>query len=221
MNYQPDLFVKNIGDATAKSIYKLINGLDFGEIQYVEIEKDNAFVAMKNWDIKRTKSTRLKLHQSKALLLYYSQNSYWKVYSYENRFSEEEQQEKRIRIEKQKEAMRFTPFRIEDAQSNRSNPFISAPEWCIPKGGILNDNWCKKEAELREQTDHDMHEESKSEYLKKTQQTTKMPVLDYGNVDKLFQIVTERRARFLHLFASKMRKVTGPIHSFLPPKGAY
>jgi hypothetical protein len=31
----------------------------------------------------------------------------------------------------------FTPFRIEDAQSNRSNPFISAP-----KGGILNENWC-------------------------------------------------------------------------------
>jgi hypothetical protein len=36
--------------------------------------------------------------------------------------------------------MTFTPFRIEDAQSNRSNPFISAP-----KGGILNENWCKKE----------------------------------------------------------------------------
>jgi hypothetical protein len=30
-----------------------------------------------------------------------------------------------------------TPFRIEDAQSNRSNPFISVPE-----GGILNENWC-------------------------------------------------------------------------------
>ena len=32
----------------------------------------------------------------------------------------------------------ITPFRIEDPQSNRSNPFISAPE-----GGILNENWCK------------------------------------------------------------------------------
>ena len=30
------------------------------------------------------------------------------------------------------------PFRIFDAQSNRSNPFISAPE-----GGILNEIWCK------------------------------------------------------------------------------
>ena len=33
----------------------------------------------------------------------------------------------------------ITPFRIEDAQSNLSNPVISAP-----KGGILNENWCKK-----------------------------------------------------------------------------
>jgi len=32
----------------------------------------------------------------------------------------------------------FTPFRIENAQSNRSNPFISAH-----KVGILNDHWCK------------------------------------------------------------------------------
>jgi len=31
-----------------------------------------------------------------------------------------------------------TLFRIEDSQSNRYNPFISAPE-----GGILNENWCK------------------------------------------------------------------------------
>ena len=31
----------------------------------------------------------------------------------------------------------ITPFRIEDAQSNRSNPFIS--------GGILNENWCKNQ----------------------------------------------------------------------------
>ena len=32
----------------------------------------------------------------------------------------------------------FTPFRIEDAQSNGSNPVISAPE-----RGILNEKWCK------------------------------------------------------------------------------
>lgn len=36
--------------------------------------------------------------------------------------------------------LRYTPLRIEDAQSNCSNPFISAT-----KRGILNENWCKKE----------------------------------------------------------------------------
>jgi hypothetical protein len=36
----------------------------------------------------------------------------------------------------------ITPFRIEDAQSNRSNPFISAPF-----RGIFNENWCKSGGE--------------------------------------------------------------------------
>ena len=35
--------------------------------------------------------------------------------------------------------MSYTPFRIEDAQSNGSNPVISAPE-----RGRLNEKWCKK-----------------------------------------------------------------------------
>ena len=35
----------------------------------------------------------------------------------------------------------ITPFRIEDAQSNRSNPFISAHNV-----GILNENWCKNDS---------------------------------------------------------------------------
>ena len=35
----------------------------------------------------------------------------------------------------------ITPFHIEEAQNNRSNPFISAPE-----GGILNEDWCKTDA---------------------------------------------------------------------------
>jgi hypothetical protein len=46
----------------------------------------------------------------------------------------------------------ITPFRIVDAQSNRSNPFISAPE-----GGILNENWCNKRClETREEQDKEL-----------------------------------------------------------------
>ena len=37
----------------------------------------------------------------------------------------------------------FTPLRIEDAQSNRSNPFISAHV-----AGILNENWCKTDTNI-------------------------------------------------------------------------
>ena len=39
--------------------------------------------------------------------------------------------------------MSFTHFHIEDAQSNRSDPFISTPE-----GGILNENWCNNSIKL-------------------------------------------------------------------------
>ena len=35
-------------------------------------------------------------------------------------------------------ALTFTPFRVENAQSNCSIPFISSP-----KRGILNEKWCK------------------------------------------------------------------------------
>ena len=45
----------------------------------------------------------------------------------------------------------FTPFRIEDAQSNRSNPFNSAPFPPPPSGdsgGILNENWCKESFDM-------------------------------------------------------------------------
>jgi len=40
----------------------------------------------------------------------------------------------------------FAPFRIFDAERNRYNPFISAPE-----GGILNENWCKN-AEINQKS---------------------------------------------------------------------
>jgi hypothetical protein len=35
------------------------------------------------------------------------------------------------------------PFRVEDAQINRTNPFIS-----VPFGGILNENWCKDKSNV-------------------------------------------------------------------------
>jgi len=42
----------------------------------------------------------------------------------------------------------FTPFRIEDAQSNGSNSVISAPE-----RGIFNEKWCNKNCEITSNND--------------------------------------------------------------------
>jgi len=47
--------------------------------------------------------------------------------------------ETKVVVKPAKTKMPSTSFRSENAQSNRSNPFISASE-----GGILNENWCKK-----------------------------------------------------------------------------
>ena len=47
-------------------------------------------------------------------------------------------QENRLKYHENWLSCVLKPFRIEDAQSNRSNPFISAPF-----RGILNENWCK------------------------------------------------------------------------------
>jgi hypothetical protein len=106
MNYHPDLFVKNIGNASAKAIWQIVRNLEFGKIQYVEIvDGNNAFVAMESWDQRTTVSTRMKLYQGKQLLVYYSQKNFWNVYSYENRFAEEELHKKQIRIAIQKEVI--------------------------------------------------------------------------------------------------------------------
>jgi|688.fasta_scaffold192292_1 hypothetical protein len=111
MNYQPDLFVFNIGNSTPKTIYNVIHELGLGKIQYIEIVDGgkHAFVAMK-WHTNRTISTRMKLNQGRPLLLHHTETNFWKVYSYENRYIEEmkkqreiEQREKEQREKEQKE----------------------------------------------------------------------------------------------------------------------
>jgi hypothetical protein len=92
MTYQPNLYIFNIGNATARDIYDYLNISEFGEIDYVETDSDNgsAYVVMKHWDIDNTTATRMKLEQGKPLLLYYTETDYWKVYANEHREVEEE-----------------------------------------------------------------------------------------------------------------------------------
>jgi hypothetical protein len=99
MNYQPNLYVFNAEDASSRSIYQVIKYLGFGKISHVERDNSGAYVAMDQWNMKITTSTRMKLQQGKPLLLYYSEDKFWKVYAYEHRFAEEEHKK---RIEKKR-----------------------------------------------------------------------------------------------------------------------
>jgi hypothetical protein len=99
MNYQPNLYVFNAEDASSRSIYQVIKDLGFGKISHVERDNGGAYVSMDQWNMKITASTRMKLQQGKPLLLYYSEDKFWKVYAYEHRFAEEEHKK---RIEKKR-----------------------------------------------------------------------------------------------------------------------
>jgi hypothetical protein len=103
MNYQPDLFVFNIGNSAPNTIYNVIHELGLGKIQYIEIDGEHAFVAMNGWHINQTISTRMKLNQGKPLLLHHAETNFWKVYSYENRYIEEMKKEKEQKQKEQKQ----------------------------------------------------------------------------------------------------------------------
>ena len=57
-------------------------------------------VKMRYWNLGMTTATRIKLQDGKPLTIYHTENSYWKVFSYENRFIEEmrAEQEKKEEI---------------------------------------------------------------------------------------------------------------------------
>jgi hypothetical protein len=90
MNYQPSLYVFNSENASSKSIYQVIKDLGFGRVKYVERDNGGVYVSMENWNMPNTISTRIKLQQGKPLLLYHSDDKFWKVYAYEHRFAEEQ-----------------------------------------------------------------------------------------------------------------------------------
>jgi pyruvate/2-oxoacid:ferredoxin oxidoreductase beta subunit len=126
MNYQPDLFVFNIGNSTPKTIYNVIHELGLGKIQYIEIDGEHAFVAMNEWHINQTISTRMKLNQGKPLLLHHTETNFWKVYSYENRYIEEmkkenerKQNERKQNEQKKKEQKENEQKEIEEKLKER------------------------------------------------------------------------------------------------------
>ena len=147
----------------------MVSNLEFGKIQYVEIvDGNNAFVAMGSWNERTTVSTRMKLYQGKPILLYHSQNNFWNVYSYENRFAEEELHKKKMRIVIQKEAINK---RKEKEREEKEK---------------------EKEKEKKQDTEY-VYDERGREFV----QISKLPTLYYGNVDHIYSIMKTRKEKLM------------------------
>jgi len=176
MTYQPDLYVRNIGNASPKEVYKVIKQLSFGKVGFVEIEDGNATIAMNVWNMKRTSATRLLLQEGKPLLLYYSQTEFWKVYSYENRFVEEEEQKKQRRIEKQK----LNLMKQKELENQKREQEHKKRE---------------QEKQKREE-DEEREKQMKMEAEAKKRDTiSKLKCIDYGNAAELYPFIMMRRFR--------------------------
>lgn len=93
MSYQPNLFIRNIGNANAKKVHDLVSNFQFGKIANIEIFRKKketcAIVKMEKWDTKHTECTRIMLSQGKPISLYYTENECWKVYAHKENESDE------------------------------------------------------------------------------------------------------------------------------------
>ena len=94
MQYQPNLFIHDIGNASTNLIVRVIEDLGFGKVRHVDIRGSTAIIVMYYWDIPFTTATRTLLQEGKPLLLYYSETRFWKAYAYKS--YEQRNQEKQI-----------------------------------------------------------------------------------------------------------------------------
>jgi hypothetical protein len=178
MNFQPNLYVSNIGSVSAKTIFTVLKKLGLGKIDYTQLVNNDAFVKMKSWNLSLTQSTRLLLQQGKPLLLYYSPNKYWKVYSYEHRFMEHEQMEKKKRIEKQKRAIL--------AQKAKEQRMIELEKERFQKKMQEEEKFMDSITYI----DYDIHRRMNYE-LKP------IPKLDYGNASELYHKIKAKTSKLL------------------------
>ena len=183
MTYQPDLYVRNIGNASPKEVYKVIKQLGFGKVGFVEIEGGNATVAMNVWNMKRTSATRLLLQEGKPLMVYYSQTEFWKVYSYENRFVEEEEQKKQRRIEKQK----LNLMKQKELEKQKREQEKQKREQEKQK---------REQEKQKREEDEEREKQMKMEAEAKKRDTiSKLKCIDYGNAAELYPSIMMRRFR--------------------------
>ena len=206
MNYQPNLYVFNADNTSSKSIYQVIKDLGFGRINYVERDTGGVYVAMDHWNMKITASTRMKLQQGKPLLLYYSDDKFWKVYAYEHRLAEEEHKK---RIEK-KRAIQLKATLHKEKQ----NALREQKERKERKERKEKQEKQEKEAQLRKQQEQEIDAmlesfkqasiDEENDYMEENDyrqafideedeaKTSIVTSLDYGNAAELYPIIKAR-----------------------------
>jgi len=205
MNYQPHLYVFNVGFATPEFIYHVIDNLGFGKIRYVEINKGCAFVAMDYWDITNTTATRMKLYDGKSMRLYYTETQFWKVYAYDRRHNEEKKNKmdnevthfraiaerhriERERIEKEKE--RVARIKVEKNE-NKYRQRKDMKERNAEKYRRKDDSNDYKSIREKDNDDFDIDDAKTS--IK----------LDYGNAAEMYPAIKQRAKKIFDKLKNK------------------
>lgn len=181
MTYQPNLFVRNIGNASVVKVYDLLKELGFGMIDHLKVDtiKDEkcVFIKMQSWNLNLTTATRIKLQEGNPLSIYHSENEYWKVFSYENRFSEETQQAKqeakqheKLRIKNMKRKYKDMEYKIR--QREQREQFRRQQE----KENIKMEEREEIKRQLERELDEELEEQNESE---KEYDTPAYVTLDY------------------------------------------
>jgi len=173
MSYQPNLFIRNIGNASVKSVHKLISNFQFGKIAKVEIlhkkKETCAIVKMEKWDTKHTECTRIMLSQGKPISLYYTENECWKAYAHkENEVKKRKDNAAAILAKKREIQKKKDQAASLEKQKKEQEEILN-----IELERIAEECRLRQEQEMREQW-RELDEELKA----------KQVVLDYGNIAK-------------------------------------
>jgi predicted ribosome quality control (RQC) complex YloA/Tae2 family protein len=177
--YLPKLFIRNIGNTSASQIYQVIEGLGLGMVTRINFRANNAIVYL-DWDIPNTRATRVLLQEGEhPLLLYYSDNRFWKVFAYKT--FEERESEFRLKQEQEFERLAQERRIQEQIQKEIEEAFQELEKLRLDQE--------REEQEREEQEENDRYY---SEYIQENLVTS----LDYGNVAKSYpKIRANIRAR--------------------------
>jgi hypothetical protein len=180
--YLPKLFIRNIGNTSASQIYQVIEGLGLGMVTRINFRANNAIVYL-DWDIPNTRATRVLLQEGeRPLLLYYSDNRFWKVFAYKT--FEEREAEFRLKQEQEFERLAQERRIQEQIQKEIEEAFQELEKLRLDQE--------REEQERENQEDQEENDRYYSEYIQENLVTS----LDYGNVAKSYpKIRANIRAR--------------------------